>query len=101
MATAMHNGRLTISTTGTAEALASAQEVDWVKVWCPLDNEQVIKVGQSTVTDTDATTEGLPIIQGAKPELFLSCDLGDLYVVGFATDMIYYVASSGYTLPVS
>ncbi|KKL08111.1 hypothetical protein LCGC14_2579160 [marine sediment metagenome] len=100
MATAMHNGRLTIAATGTPEALASAQEVDWVKVWCPLDNERVIRVGQSTVSDTNATTEGLPIIQGAKPELFLSCDLGDLYVVGFATDKIYYVASSGYTLPI-
>jgi len=99
MATAMHNGRVTIAATGTAEALASIQEVDWVKVWCPISNEQVIKVGESTVTDTDAATEGLPIIPGAPPELFLSCDLADFYVVGLAGDKIYYVAGSGYILP--
>jgi len=101
MATAMYNGRVAIATTNTAEALASAQEVDWVVLWCPTSNEQVIRIGKSTVTNTDATTEGLPIIQGAPPILLKSCDLAELYVVGFASDKIYYVASSGYTLPVS
>jgi len=97
----MHNGRLTITATGTAEALAGAQEVDWVLLWAPFSNEQVIRVGKSTVTNTDATTEGLPIIPGAPPIKLGSCDLADLYVVGFATDKIYYVASSGYVLPVA
>jgi len=98
MATAMHNGRVKIAATGTAEALASTQEVDWILLWAPFSNEQVIRVGKSTVTNTDAATEGLPIVPGALPIKLGSCDLAGVYVVGFATDKIYYVASSGYVL---
>ena len=99
MATAMYNGRVSIAATGTAQALAGTQEVDWVLLWAPFSNEQVIRVGKSTVTNTNATTEGLPIIPGAPPIKLGSCDLADLYVVGLLADKIYYIASSGYVLP--
>jgi len=100
MATLLQHGRLAITATDTAEALAGTKEVDWVLLWTPFSNEQVIRIGDSNVTNTDATTEGLPIIPGAPPIRLPSCDLADIYVIGFATDKIYYVADSGYTLPV-
>lgn len=100
MATVLYNARVSITTTGTRQALASAQEVDWVLLWAPRSNEQAIRIGSATVTNTNATTEGLPIIPGAPPIRLASCDLGDINIIGFATDKIYYVADSGYTLPV-
>ena len=94
----MHNGRVAISATGSRETLASTQEVDWLLLWAPASNEQVIKIGSITVTNTDDTTDGLPIIPGAPPILLKSCDVFDVNIIGFATDVIYYVGSSGYTL---
>jgi len=95
MATAIDNARVSITATNTAQALASAQEVAWVLLWAPFSNEQVIRVGKSTVTNTNAATEGLPIIPGAPPKMLLSCDLADLYVIGYIGDKIYYLSDSG------
>ena len=95
MAMAVYQARVAITTTGTRQTLASAQDVDWVLLWCPLSNEQAIKIGSATVTDTNATTEGLPIIPGAPPIQLGACDLNDINVVGFAKDKIYYFGSEG------
>ena len=92
---AAYNGRIKITATDTREVLASNQDVDWVLVWCPTSNEQAVKIGSVTVTDTDATTEGLPIIPGAPPIQLGACNLNDINVIGFATDKIYYIASEG------
>ena len=95
MAMAVYQARVAITATGTREALGGDQDVDWVLLWCPLSNEQAIKIGSATVTDTDATTEGLPIIPGAPPIPLGACNLNTINIVGFATDKIYYFGSEG------
>lgn len=94
-----YSGRIKIAATNTSEVLATDQDVDWVLLWAPLSNEQAIKIGDSNVTDTDATTEGLPIIPGEPPIKLGACNLNDIYVIGFLADKIYYIASNGYILP--
>lgn len=101
MATVFYNARVSITATNTRQALAGAKEVDWVLLWCPLSNEQAIKIGSVTVTNTDETTEGLPIIPGAPPIRLASCDLIDINIIGYIGDKIYYIASSGYVLPIA
>jgi hypothetical protein len=95
MATSVHQGRKAISTTDTAVALASAQEVNWLIVWAPASNKQILKIGSSTVTDTGAATDGVGIVPGAIPlPVPGAADLGDIYINGTAGDEIYYFAGS-------
>lgn len=98
MAMAVKQAMLAITATDTREVLASDQDVDWVLLWAPFSNEQVIRIGDTSVTNTDASTEGLPIVPGALPIKLGPCNLNDINVIGFATDKIYYFGSDGYTL---
>ena len=94
MATVMHQAKTAIAATGTAVALASAQEVKWVILYAPVSNELPIKVGSSTVTDTEATTDGYVLRQGKDVKLS-TCDLADVFINGYIGDCVYWMASSG------
>lgn len=99
MATTMHQGRKAIATTGTAVALASAQEVTWLVCFAPFMNKGPIFVGSSTVTgagSTTATTDGYVLMPGANtPPGIGPCDLAEVYIEGKAGDCVYWVAGSG------
>jgi len=98
MATVIVQEYQKITTTGTAVALATANDVDWVAIKAPRGNEFVVHIGSSTVTATGATTDGYPLVPGDSVR-FGGCDLADIYINGHAGDGVYYVASSGYVLP--
>jgi len=104
MATVLVNEYQKIAVTGTAVALATSNDVDWVVMKAAGGNNNVIYVGTSTVTRATATggasTDGLPLAPGEET-MFGGCDLADVYINGTAGDGVYYVASSGYILPAS
>tara|TARA_Y100000310_G_scaffold292578_1_gene321449 strand:+ start:12591 stop:12872 length:282 start_codon:yes stop_codon:yes gene_type:complete len=91
----MHHEWQEVATTGTAVALAGAQEVNWLAIYAPHSNEFPIHVGKSTVTATGATTDGIPLIPGAWPPLKVDgADLADVFINGHATDGVFYAAAS-------
>jgi hypothetical protein len=87
MATAIKSGVKTVA--ATAAALSTAQECNWLRLIGPLSNAEVA-VGPSTVT----LTTGFLLMPGQILELG-SCDLGDVYVIGTAGDIVAWIA--GYT----
>jgi len=104
MATVLVNEWQKVAATGTAIALATANDVDWLVMKAPRTNETIIYVGASTVTrgttKGGASTDGLPLAPG-DDVTFGGCDLADVFINGTAGDGVYYVASSGYVLPAS
>lgn len=98
MATAVHQGRQAITTAGTAVALASAQEVQWLICFAPLMNKGPIFVGSSTVTgagSTTATTDGYFLLPGTGTPKMGPCDLAEVYIEGKAADCVYWMGGSG------
>lgn len=93
MATSIHQGRVAIVTTGTAVALGSAQEVNWLVVKAEEHNSRPLVVGSSTVTRSEATTDG-PRLEAGKTMKLDGCDLADVYVNGVAGDSVFYVGAS-------
>lgn len=98
MATATHQGRKAIATTGTAIALASAQEVQWLICVAPLVNKGFIFVGSSTVTGAGSivgATDGYILAPGTSTPKMGPCDLAEVYIEGKAADCVYWMAGSG------
>ena len=97
MATVMHQGRKVIAVSGTAVALASVQELNFLCIKAPKMNKQIIFIGSSTVTGwgtTVATTDGYMLNPGEQVKLS-ACDLADVFIEGFATDCVYWTGGSG------
>ena len=61
VATTMGDGRQTVASTGTAEAIAASTAVKEVTITAELDNTGTITVGGSTVIDATATRRGSPL----------------------------------------
>ena len=93
MATSIHQGRKEIAVTGTAVAIGAAKEVNWLILVAELHNKRPLAVGSSTVTISETVTDG-PRIEPSKSRKLDACDIGDVYINGFAGDSIFYIASS-------
>jgi len=94
MATVMHQGRKEIAVTGTAVAIGTAQEVNWLIIVAELHNKEPIVVGSASVTRDESATDG-PRIEPGGFLRFGLCDINDVYINGRAGDSAFYVASSG------
>jgi len=64
VATSIGDGRKTVSSSGTAEALAASTTVKEVTLSAELNNTGTITVGGSTVVDATATRRGNPLYPG-------------------------------------
>lgn len=74
--------------TASAAALASAKEVNWLVVRS-IDSNGQIMLGGSGVT----ATAGFPLLPGEVVN-FVTCDLGDVYIIGDAGDKLWYAYGS-------
>lgn len=95
MATAVHCGRGSIATTGTAVALAGAQEVNWCIIVADPDNERPLVIGDSGVTRSEAATDGARLSPGQPLPPTGKLDLAELFVNGIIGDSWGFVAGSG------
>jgi len=98
VSTATHQGRKAIAVAGTAIALASAQEVQWLICIAPLVNKGFVFVGSSTVTGAGTTvgaTDGYILAPGTSTPKMGPCDLAEVYIEGKAADCVYWMAGSG------
>lgn len=87
MATTQLQGYKKIATTGTAVALiASTQEYNWVAIKAPRTNEFAVCIGSSTVTETNATTDGFELSPGEFIPYISGLDLAETYINGHAGD---------------
>lgn len=90
-AVAIYNGMATIATTGTAVELGSQGSVDWLNIIAPLGNIYPLKVGASTVTDSDtATTDGYLLNPGKELKLGGSRPSAT-FINGKKGDKVYWV----------
>lgn len=86
MATVQLQGYKKITTTGTAVALiASTQEYNWAVIKAPRTNEFPVCIGSSTVTATNATTDGFELSPGEQTRV-VACDLAETYINGHKGD---------------
>ncbi len=98
MATTVTQARKAITTTGTAVALASAQEVLSLIIRAEGGNKNVIHIGSSTVTTADLATRGVYLKPGELcPVDFGPCDLAEIYINGDSADAVTYYAVYGTT----
>jgi len=98
MATTVTQARKAITNTGTAVALASAQEVLSLIIRAEGGNKNVIHIGSSTVTTADLTTRGVYLKPGELcPVDFGPCDLAEIYINGDTLDAVTYYAVYGTT----
>jgi len=87
MATTQNHGYKKITATGTAVAIiASTQEYNWAIFKAPLTNEFPICIGKSTVTATNATTDGYELSPGESSPYTAACDLAETYINGHSGD---------------
>lgn len=93
-ATTPYQARVAITTTGTAVALGSAQEMDWIVIVADIGNLRPIVIGSSTVTRSEAATDGYRLRSGETVTLGPS-DRAEIYINGLALDSVYYVAATG------
>ena len=95
MATVMHQGRVVIAVAGTAVALGTTQEVNWIELRAFKDNQGVIKVGSSTVSCDGSATDGRSLWPG-EPMKVDACDLAAFFINGLVVgDGVEWCASSG------
>lgn len=74
------DGRKTVSTAGTAEAMASSSTlVDFITITAETNNTGVVTVGASTVVAAVATRRGIPLNAGDIIVLG-GVDLAELYL---------------------
>ncbi len=73
------DGRKTVATAGTAEALAASTPAKVVFITAETDNTNPVTVGGSTVVGAEATRRGTPLYPGETITL-LCDDLADIYV---------------------
>lgn len=87
MATTQLQGYKKIATTGTAVALiASTKEYNWAVIKAPKTNEFPVCVGSSTVTATNASTDGYEMSPGEFIYVPGGLDLAETYINGHALD---------------
>lgn len=85
-------GRKTVSTGGTAEALASATTVREVIITAETDNTGYVVVGPSTVVASLATRKGTPLAAGSSMTLEID-NLSKVYLdVTVNGDGVTYLA---------
>lgn len=91
--TLLGDGRKTVATAGTAEALAASTAVKYVVITAETDNTGVICVGSSTVVAALATRRGIPLEAGDSTVIPID-DLADVYidttVNGDGVTYVYY-----------
>ena len=74
------DGRKTVSSAGTAEALASSSTlVSYVIITAETNNTGIVTVGASTVDETIASRRGIPLNAGDTISLG-AVDLADVYL---------------------
>lgn len=73
------DGRKTVASAGTSEAIASTTACKWVQLQAETDNTGVIVVGSSTVVASQATRRGIALNPGGS-ETLLCTDLADVYI---------------------
>lgn len=95
MATTVTQARKAITTTGTAVALASAQEVLNLFIQADGLNSHAIHIGSSTVTTGDTSTRGSFLVPGEMSPNLGPCDLAEVYINGEAEDAVTYYANYG------
>ncbi len=77
--TDIKDGRKTVSTAGTREALASSTPAKYVVITAETDNTGVVVVGGATVVAALATRQGIPLNAGES--VGIPCDdLADIYL---------------------
>jgi len=87
MATVQLQGYKKIDTTGTAvPIIASTKEYTEVIFTFPLTNEFPICIGSTTVTATNASTDGAEFKPGAPAIKMDTVDLSETYINGHADD---------------
>lgn len=64
IASTLGDGRKTVASVGTAEALAASTTIKEVTITAELNNTGTITVGGSTVVDATATRRGTPLYPG-------------------------------------
>jgi hypothetical protein len=64
IASTVNDGRKTVSSVGSAEALAASTTIKEVTITAELNNTGTITVGGSTVIDATATRRGTPLYPG-------------------------------------
>lgn len=91
--TTIGDGRTTVTTAGTAVALATSTSCRIVDIMAETDNTNYVVVGGSTVDATLATRRGIPLMRGQSIHLLID-DLRKIYidslVDGEGVTYIYY-----------
>lgn len=86
----IHDGRQTVTTPGTAVALATSTACKKVTVTAELNNTGTVTVGGSTVVDAEATRRGTPLYPGDSYSLDAD-DLAEVFIdAEVATDGVSY-----------
>ena len=85
------DGRKTITTTGTAEALvASSTTFNTLEIQALVGNTDYIMVGTSTVVATSGSERGIKLSQGMT-RVFYGGDLANIYLNGISGDGLSYI----------
>lgn len=85
------DGRQTVTTPGTAVALASTAQAKWVCVTALLSNTQQVNVGASTVLAASGTSRGTPLLAGQSTTLPVN-DLAAVFIdARVATEGVSFV----------
>jgi hypothetical protein len=79
IASTVGDGRKTVTTSGTAEALSTSTSIREVTVTAELNNTGTITVGGATVVDTVATRRGSPLYPGDSVTI-ASDDLAEVFI---------------------
>lgn len=77
--TGLNTGRKTVTTAGTAVAIASSTTCKWVAITAETDNTDIIVVGDSGVVASLATREGVPLSAGDSIVIPID-NLSDVYI---------------------
>lgn len=79
VASTVGDGRKTVASTGTAEALSTTTAIKEVTITAETDNTDIVVVGGSTVVAALATRRGTPLYPGDSVTLTAD-DLAEVYV---------------------
>lgn len=77
--TGLNTGRKTVTTAGTAEAIAASTTCKWVQITAETDNTGIVVVGDSGVIASLSTREGTPLNAGDTVTIPID-NLADVYI---------------------